>query len=1461
MKSKKIILGIILMVMMVMPVYADDFQISGTRLTKYTGSSKSVTIPNGVTTIGRNAFKDMNITSVTIPDSVTSIEHSAFENCKNLVNVNIGNGVTSIGDFVFENCANLTSVTIPDSVTSIGDYTFSQCAGLTAINVNSGNKNFISEQGVLFNKDKTKLIQYPQGKKDNTFTFPNSVTSIWYRAFWMCTSLTAINVNIGNSAYSSQDGVLYNKNKTTLIQCPAGKAGALTIPSSVTLIETQAFRGCAKLTGVTIPDSVTKINEMAFYGCTSLTSVTIPKNITSIERSAFYGCTSLTSVTIPNGVYRIEYWAFSSCTNLKSITIPNSVTSIGDNAFSSCTNLKSITIPNSVTSIGGNAFSDCANLTSVTFNGTIRFYSWNKSFDGDLSAKYLDGGIGTYTTTAPVKNSSVWTKLLQYDSEDDFFVNWDKNVEGGVVITSYFGLKNEVCIPPRIQDNPVTGIGYRAFSQEKDITRVIIPNNVTSIGDEAFLYCENLTGVNIPNSVTSISDSAFYGCTSLTAINVEASNTTYSSTDGILYNKNKTILFKYPAKKNQRSFSIPSSVTSIGDSAFEECRILTGITIPSNVTGIGNSAFSSCENLTGVTIPNSVKSIGSYAFYDCTRLNSVTIPNSVTSIGDSAFKRCFSLPAINVDAGNTAYSSQDGVLYNKNKTILINYPVGKTVVSFTIPNSVTVIEKDAFAYNSSLTSVNIPNSVIDIGDNAFFFCENLTNVIIPNGVTSIRYNTFCRTGLTSINIPNSVKIIEYDAFYGCNKLARITIPDSVTSIGRNSFFETAWLDNQKDGLVYAGKVAYKYKGTMPANTSITLLDGTKGIADDAFEDCTGLTGINIPNSVTGIGSDAFSGCTKLAGINIPDSVTSIGMNAFYDTAWYNNKPNGVVYAGKVAYKYKGKMPAFTNITLLDGTKGIADNAFSGCKNLTSVTIPNSVIIIGSDAFENCTILTGVTIGKGVTSIGRAAFYDCANLNSITIPNSITNIGYVAFYGCTNLTSVTFQGTITSNNFSSIRPFNGDLRAKYFTGGIGTYTTTAPVKDSSVWTKQQQSTAQTTQTTQPNNKLVIWSFTDELSDMTNDPTYGFKVTHPGIQVEYFQFPYDEFQDKLDPVLASGRGTPDIITLESSYVRKYVESGLLLDITDIYENNKSKLIAYPADVGAYKDKVYALSWQACPGAMYYRRSLAKKYLGTDDPKVIQTYFTDFNKFLETAQLLKQKSNGSCVVVSSLGDLRIPFLSARKDPWIVNGKLVIDPVMEKYMDICKTLHDKRWEGRVSIWSEGWFEGMKGGFKDELGKAVEVFSYFLPTWGLHYVLKTNAPNTSGDWAMIQGPSSYTWGGTWVGAYKGTKNVSAVKEFIRYITANDTFLEAWAKDTGDMISNINVINKIKDNYKEPYLGGQNHYAVFSEIAKNVNGKLFQATDEDIEGLFDEAVSDFINGEKSKAKALADFRKQVEAQF
>lgn len=388
------------------------------------------------------------------------------------------------------------------------------------------------------------------------------------------------------------------------------------------------------------------------------------------------------------------------------------------------------------------------------------------------------------------------------------------------------------------------------------------------------------------------------------------------------------------------------------------------------------------------------------------------------------------------------------------------------------------------------------------------------------------------------------------------------------------------------------------------------------------------------------------------------------------------------------------------------------------------------------------------------------------------------------------------------------------------------------------------------------KLVVWSFTDELQTMIDK---YYKVDRPDVEVEYSLTPTDQFPNKLDPVLASGNGAPDVFALEDAFVRKYVEQGdkLMLDLTDVYNEVKSKMIPYPAEVGMKDGKVYGLSWQACPGAYFYRRSLAKKYLGSDDPATVQKAFANWDTFLATARDLKKASGGKCVILSTTGDLFKPFQGARKGPWIQGGKLVVDPAMEDYMKMAKTLKDEGLEGRQGQWSEGWFAGFKGELKDEAGKPVEVFGTFLPTWGLHYVLKPNAGNTAGDWGMIAGPAPYRWGGTWVGAYKGTKVPKLAKDFIKYVATDDGFLTKWAKDTGDVVSNNNVINAIKDTYSEPFLNGQNHYAEFAAMANNVDGKLNQGTDQAVEGFWGEAVGSYVNGEKSMDDAIADFKQHV----
>ena len=274
----------------------------------YRSSIKKVVINNGVTRIGSSAFSGCTgLTSVEIPNSVTSIGIDAFYGCTGLKSITIPSGVTSIGDRAFYGCTELTSVTIPNSVTSIGNYAFRGCTGLTSIAI----PNSVTSIGKYAFSECTGLT---------SVTIPNSVTSIGNEAFSGCTGLTSINVAEDNLNYASIDGVLYNKDKNTLIMCPMGKTGSVTIPNSVTSIGIDAFYGCTGLTSITIPNSVTSIGNSAFSVCTGLTSITIPNSVTSIGIDAFYVCTGLTSVTIGNGVTSIGSSAFSGCTGLTSMT-------------------------------------------------------------------------------------------------------------------------------------------------------------------------------------------------------------------------------------------------------------------------------------------------------------------------------------------------------------------------------------------------------------------------------------------------------------------------------------------------------------------------------------------------------------------------------------------------------------------------------------------------------------------------------------------------------------------------------------------------------------------------------------------------------------------------------------------------------------------------------------------------------------------------------------------------------------------------------------------------------------------------------------------------------------------------------------------------------------------------------------------------------------------------------------
>jgi hypothetical protein len=429
-------------------------------------------------------------------------------------------------------------------------------------------------------------------------------------------------------------------------------------------------------------------------------NATIPSStngypVKSIGSWAFGFSTNLATVTIPTSVTNIGQYAFYNCGSLTNVTIPSSIIQVGEGTFYDCTGLPGVTLPNTVTSIGDDAFAYCYCLTNVS----------------------LGSGL-----------TNIGNEAFMYCSS----------------------LPN-VTIP-----NSVLHIGDDAFAWCDGLTNVVLGSGVTAIGDNAF-QGTGLIAISIPASVSTMGDLPFHDCSGPAAVTVESTNAFYSSLNGVLFNKSQTILLEYPGGLGA-SYTIPNSVTNIGDGAFLDCP-LTNVIIPNSVARIGNAAFSG-TSLTSVTIPNSVTSIGDEAFAWCDSLASATIGTGVNSIGNNVFYECGSLAAITVNAANPAFCSLDGVLYDKGTNVLIQCPEGRT------------------------GALAIPDSVTGIGSNALRFCASLTNVTIGNGVTNIALVAFSScSGLTSVTIGESVTNVGYYAFYYCTNLLSVNFRGDAPSVG------------------------------------------------------------------------------------------------------------------------------------------------------------------------------------------------------------------------------------------------------------------------------------------------------------------------------------------------------------------------------------------------------------------------------------------------------------------------------------------------------------------------------------------------------------------------------------------------------------------------------------------------------------------------------------------------------
>lgn len=395
-------------------------------------------------------------------------------------------------------------------------------------------------------------------------------------------------------------------------------------------------------------------------------------------------------------------------------------------------------------------------------------------------------------------------------------------------------------------------------------------------------------------------------------------------------------------------------------------------------------------------------------------------------------------------------------------------------------------------------------------------------------------------------------------------------------------------------------------------------------------------------------------------------------------------------------------------------------------------------------------------------------------------------------------------------------------------------------------------------------LNVWSFTNEIRTMA----IAFEKRYPNVDVVYTMIPMTDGEYQTKVKAASGTAdSPDVVALEAAFVKQWVEADLLANLNELVPLTE-ELKTFPAvvQVGTHDGVTKAYSYQATPGAFFYRRSIASECLGTDDPAEVQAMVVDIDTFKETAAKI-QECNPDYFAVGTSAAMFNPFLANREQPWVVDDELIIDPMVFEFIKFAKFMRENGYESQAEQWTEGWFAGMSDTLVDAEGTPKKIFSYFLPTWGLPYVLIPNSGDTGGDWAMIQGPLPYQWGGTWVGVLEGSPNSEIAKEFVRFIALDEENLTNWATgvytneyltaidpDTpedqaqapGDFVSSQVVVEKITSEFdgSELYewLGGQNNYEAFGKAAPNVNGALMTGSDDAIQRALQDALASWLEG-------------------
>lgn len=911
--------------------------------------SGTVTVAASATKIADRAFYGCDQISVVKFESGSvckEIGAEAFFRCYGLEALELPANVTKIGYNAFFQCTKLKTLTLPAALEVFDSSIIEYCESLQNLNVGSGSKTYKSIDGVLFTADGKRLVCYLATRSDASYTIPEGVEEI------------------GEGAFNSNDFL-----------------ERVVLPKSLKLVGESAFNGCAMLASVTFQEGGSEalvIAARAFQG-SGLTEISLPARVTAIQDTAFYRCVSLKSVTFPSDsrLNSLGDSVFAS-SGLVSVTLPKGLIEIGEYTFSNCASLKTATLSEGLTKIGNGTFNACANLTTV-----------------NLPASLIQIGLGTFVDCSRLEN-----------------------------------------------------VNFARFSRMESI-----PNGT-------FTNCISLESIELPASLTEIPDrdadnasapSFFQGCSSLKRVTFE---------EGSQCVKIGSYAFRGTALEQ---FTVPVPVTAIGNNAFDGTK-LTSVTIPKTVTKLGSYLFQGCAALSYVRLDTGMTSLPDSMFANCTSLKSFTVPASVTSFSSSVFFGCTALASVDVEAGSASFIAKDGVLYTKDWDIYF-FPAAKD--SYEIPKEITVIPSGFFEqYGIQTITVEAGNPAFTVEDGVLynsdkteiiFLSKTKTSFMIPAGLTSAEIVDLLKAcpSLESITVEagNPAFKVAFGALYDNDwnllvfpaALDEYVIPKEVTSLPDGTFAGTKLVT-----------ITYELNGTSELRFETDEVG--------AFQNCDYLETVELPSRTVLIDGFTFANCPVLRAVELPDTVSLIKYltSQTYYSPFYNCPsleeinvhPNNAVYRSFDGVLYDGNwnclvFPAakttfvisheVTNLKALSGARKLigvtfekdadgqevagkqltlADNAFASLESLETVELPSRIAGIKADMFKGCTSLVSVSIagdGNGYQNVGGALYDSQWNLvifpegrTEYVIPANLTTIPFKAFYGNKTLQSVTYE---------------------------------------------------------------------------------------------------------------------------------------------------------------------------------------------------------------------------------------------------------------------------------------------------------------------------------------------------------------------------------------------------------------------------------------------------------------------